>query len=46
MNNSILPMAKGGRVNSGMATVLLVMTFAQGALMMEGVGAAGWGRDC
>lgn len=46
MNNSILQMAKGGKANSGMATVLLVMMFVQGVLLTQEAGAADGARDC
>ena len=47
MNNWILLKAKGGKANSGMMPVSLVMVLnVPSGLMMEEAGAAGGARDC
>ena len=47
MNSWILLKAKGGKANSGMMPVSLVMVSnVRGGLMMEEAGAAGGARDC
>ena len=47
MNNWILLKAKGGKANSGMMPVSLVMILnVLGGLMTEQAGAAGGARDC